>query len=38
MFKLSAKLSKDNDNLEKSIVYFKEYNEFLENNNKILGK
>lgn len=38
MFKLSVKLSKDNEKLEKIIVEFKEYIEFLENKNKVLGE
>lgn len=36
IFNLSVKLSKVNDKLEKSIVDFKEYIEFLENRNEII--
>lgn len=38
MFQLSVKVSKENKKLEKSITDLKDYVEFLENSNKILGE
>lgn len=38
MSKLSVKLNKDNDKLEKSVNEFKKYILFHENSNKIIGE
>lgn len=38
MFKFSVNINKDNDKLKKKIVDLKDYIEFLENRNKIIGE
>lgn len=38
MVKLSVEINEDNEKLERSIIEFKEYTEFLENSSKILGE
>lgn len=38
IFKLCVNISRDNDKLENSIIYFKEHFNFFENRNKVLGE